>query len=297
MTSDADSTKYNPGSNLLVTYHDLTESPIAFARYSTQEKLADNRVILIHGFTQNNQHFQKIAEKLVLSFGCEVICIDLPGHGGSSDLTKGLTETRELLLSFGQESIWVGYSLGARHLLTMVTSQPNKQWRAIFSGVNPGIKDREQRQERYDSDLKLANRLTSLQNDTAGFKQFLTEWTSQSLFQPRSLSEGDLLARLQNQPAALANSLIKSSIAKQPNLWPYLGKLAGNFTVITGGEDKKYLQIAQEIRSTTNNNFSFIQISGLGHAAIFDASEILIRQVGKMLEIKVPLSDPLVDFA
>lgn len=283
MPSDTDSTKYNRASNLLVTYHDLTKSPLAFVRYSTQEKLADNRVVLIHGFTQNSHHFQKIAQKLVLTFGCEVICIDLPGHGGSSDLIKDLTETSELLMSFGQSSVWVGYSLGARHLLTMCVAHRNKPWRAIFSGVNPGIKDPDQRDQRYRSDLQLANKLSSLQNDKAGFKQFLIQWTSQSLFQPRELTSDDLNARLENQPIALASSLIKSSIGKQANLWPYLGELAGNLTFITGGKDKKYLQISEQIRAVANHNFKFVEISGLGHAAIFDASDIVIREVGKLL--------------
>lgn len=283
MTSDADNARYNRRPDLRVTYHGLADSPIAFARYSTQEKLADNRVILIHGFTQNNQHFQKIAEELVFAFGCEVICVDLPGHGGSSDLTKNLTETGELLMSFDQRSVWVGYSLGARHLLAMCASHPNMQWRAIFSGVNPGIIDPDQRLERYNSDLQLANKLSSLQDDKAGFKQFLIQWTSQSLFQPRILTEDDLNARLQNQPVALASSLITSSIGKQPDLWPYLGKLAGHFTFITGGEDKKYLQIKEQIKSVVNNTFRFVEISGLGHAAIFDSSETVIREVGRML--------------
>ncbi|MCL5076625.1 MAG: alpha/beta fold hydrolase [Actinobacteria bacterium] len=283
MTSDADNARYNRRSDLQVTYQGLADSPIAFAKYSTQEKLADNRVILIHGFTQNNLHFQKIAEELVSAFECEVICIDLPGHGGSSDLTKNLTETGELLMSFDQRSIWVGYSLGARHLLTMCAAHPDRQWRAIFSGVNPGIIDPDQRLERYNSDLRLANKLSSLKDDKAGFKQFLIQWTSQSLFLPRNLTEDDLNARLQNQPVALASSLITSSIGKQPNLWPNLGELAGHFTFITGGEDKKYLQIAEQIKSVANNTFRFVEISGLGHAAIFDSSETVIREVGRLL--------------
>ena len=73
----------------------------------------------------------------------------------------------------------------------------------------------------------------------------------------------------------------------QPNLWPLLGNLRGEITIITGGEDAKYLEIAGQIGSRIAGleGLALKQevIAGFGHSAIFDRPEVLLDSVFSLL--------------
>ncbi|NNN19932.1 MAG: hypothetical protein HKL84_08795, partial [Acidimicrobiaceae bacterium] len=185
-----------------------------------------------------------------------------------------------------KDSIWVGYSLGSRHLLTLCLKHPTNKWRAILSGVNPGIEDETEKLQRYLADLEIAKQLSGLTNDECGFYDFLSRWTSLAIFQPREAASEDLQTRISNRPECLAASLVNSSIGVQANLWPDIDRLQGNFTVISGGADAKYLQIAKRMESFMINHpglsLNLKIIDGLGHAAIFDRPQILIDAVVAM---------------
>lgn len=249
-------------------------STLAFTRYSPIGTKPRHRVILLHGFTQSSASFKAIALRLANHHGLEAITIDLPGHGGSTSLNCTMEEAVRLMLPFGLESIWVGYSLGARHLLTLCTAHPKVHWKAVFSGVNPGIEDPAERESRYRSDLALAARLKDLRNDKKRFETFLEGWTSQPLFQPRSHLSVDIPSRLINKPEALAISLELTSIGTQENLWPKLTELSGRFKFVTGGNDTKYLAIAEKVKSILGLNSKvktdFHVLPNRGHAGIFD---------------------------
>lgn len=271
---------------LSVTKQVPTSSTIASIRVVRTESSPDKRIVLIHGFTQNSHHFLNIAEKLATEYPFEVVCVDLPGHGDSSDLRLDLDATSQLLFGLGTDSIWVGYSLGARQLLNLCIGHPEVTWRAIFSGVNPGIEVESQRLERIRSDAVLAHRLNSMKGDPEGFREFLREWMQMPIFLPRSIDSSDLKYRLLNDPGALASSLELCGIAKQKNLWPHIAELKGNVALLTGGCDRKYLEIADRFRSELTGSdrvsVSTETIEGFGHAAIFDQPEKLVDAITRL---------------
>lgn len=271
----------NDLAELNVTNFIPTTRSLAYTRYAKEGIHPTKRVVLLHGFTQSAASFTNIARKLALANDLEVFCVDLPCHGGSSKVTADLPQAAELLLKFDRESIWVGYSLGARHLLATCLQQPESRWKAVFSGLNPGIKDAAQRNQRYSADLLLADQLQKVSGDTAAFKNFLERWTSQPIFQPRELLSEDLEARIVNDPNALARSLIYTSVGKQQDYWQRLGELKGDFIFINGEKDKKYVEISHEIRLklASDTNAMFKTIAGLGHSAVFDRPNTLIEAV------------------
>ncbi|MDA8081584.1 MAG: alpha/beta fold hydrolase [Actinomycetota bacterium] len=273
----------------MVSKSPATATTLAQTRYISADRESRQRVVLIHGFTQNGASFREIASTLASNFPFEVICVDLPGHGGSSGIKADLGQTANLLSPLGMESIWVGYSLGARNLLTLCLLNPDHTWKVILSGVNPGIEDETERYQRYQDDLALAAKIRLLKDDPAGFKEFLKSWMALPLFQPRITRSSDIETRLANSPDGLANSLESTSVGVQPNLWPEIVKLRGKLTLITGGSDSKYLRIAERAKASLENckglEISCEVIDGLGHAAIFDHPQTLIDAVASRVDI------------
>ncbi len=267
----------------MVSQSPATATGLAQTKYIRADRESEQRVVLIHGFTQNGASFKEIASTLAINFPFEVICVDLPGHGDSTGIKANLEQTADLMRPLGMESIWVGYSLGARHLLTLCLQNPDHRWKAILSGVNPGIEQETERHQRYQEDLALAAKIRLLKDDTAGFKEFLERWMALPLFQPRITRNSEIETRLANSPDGLADSLETTSVGVQRNLWPELEKLHGNLTLITGGSDSKYLRIAERAESLLENRegleISYKVIAGLGHAAIFDQPQTLIDAV------------------
>lgn len=278
----SESTLRNTG-QLRVSKSPASATGLAQTRYVSADRESGQRVVLIHGFTQNGASFREIASTLAINFPFEVICVDLPGHGESTGIKVNLEQTADLMLPLGMESIWVGYSLGARHLLTLCLRNPDHGWRVILSGVNPGIEEETERYQRYQNDLALAAKIRLLKDDAAGFREFLEHWTALPLFQPRQTKSSDIETRLINSPDGLADSLETTSVGVQPSLWPELEKLHGKLTLITGGSDGKYLRIAERVKSLLENRegleISSKVLDGLGHAAIFDQPQTLIDAV------------------
>ena len=273
---------------LKISRGEATNTTLAYTRYIRTGSDPSQRVVLLHGFTQNSSSFRSIACTLALGHGFEVIAVDLPCHGESSRVEADLEQAAEMLLVFGAESIWVGYSLGARHLLTLCLRDPENSWRAVFSGVNPGIRDEDERRLRYTSDLALSQELRELHGNPKSFRNFLEQWTSLPLFQPRGPASEDIETRLLNYPERLAKSIEISSIGVQSDLWPLLERLHGNFVFITGGQDAKYLQIADSINSRIGSNdgirIDTLIVERLGHSAIFDHPQSLVDAVVSLSE-------------
>lgn len=268
--------------DIKVTYIKPPKAPLSHTLYTRNNQKAPVRIVLVHGFTQTSKHFDKLARLLVSKIDSEVVAIDLPHHGTSKRIDGDLIQTSDKLLELGQKSIWVGYSLGSRHVLAMCARHPNSPWNVILSGVNPGIENVSERQDRYSADLQIASELQSINGNKVKFREFLEQWTSQPLFMPRKLDPTDIDLRLENTPSCLAQSLRQTSVGNQENYWPIIPLLKGRFRLITGSHDNKYLKIAERIQALNGDNFRLTTIDSLGHAAIFDDLETTSQVIENM---------------
>lgn len=270
MTPDYSQTDKSNSTDIKVSYIMPPHPLLAHRIYSRGNSGQPLRIVLVHGFTQTSQHFDELARRLVTSIQCEVVSVDLPGHGRSKNVETDLTQTSDALSELGKDSVWVGYSLGSRHVLTMCARYPEHHWRVLLSGINPGIEIEKERIQRYQADLSLADNLQSMEGDVPTFHTFLEQWTNQPLFLPRTMHPMDIEWRLENSPRCLAQSLRLSSVGKQADYWPAIVNLRGKFTLLTGSCDKKYLEIAGRICSLNKSAFSSVTIDNRGHAALFD---------------------------
>ena len=81
------------------------------------------RVVLLHGFTQNGRCWGDIPARLAETH--EVVLVDAPGHGESSDDDADLWQAAALVAEVGERATYVGYSMGGRMALHLALQSPD----------------------------------------------------------------------------------------------------------------------------------------------------------------------------
>ena len=82
------------------------------------------RLVLLHGFTQTARSWNGLGDGLSNRF--EVVSIDAPGHGGSSEVRADLPSGAALVADAdaGGHGTYVGYSMGGRLALHVALAFP-----------------------------------------------------------------------------------------------------------------------------------------------------------------------------
>jgi pimeloyl-ACP methyl ester carboxylesterase len=110
-------------------------------------------IVLLHGFCENNTCFNK--QVLLLKDQFQVICIDLPGFGESSDLdATSMEQMADLvyatLKTIGvQQGVMVGHSMGGYVTLAFAKKYPNslKGFCLLHSTATADSDERKQKRE------------------------------------------------------------------------------------------------------------------------------------------------------
>ena len=133
------------------------------------------RIVLVHGFTQTCETWDGIAQQLKNEF--ELLAIDAPNHGDSSDVSLNLESGARSIIEVGGEATYVGYSRGGRFCLTAAFAEPKTVKRLVLVSTSAGIEERDLRNRRLTSDEELAKRVEQI-----GVAQFIDEWLTNPLF-------------------------------------------------------------------------------------------------------------------
>ena len=82
--------------------------------------------VLVHGWAMNSAVWQSLAAEL--PDWLDVICVDLPGHGGMSDVSAQRLEDYTRLLSAVTQkpALWVGWSLGGLAVQQLARDYPER---------------------------------------------------------------------------------------------------------------------------------------------------------------------------
>ena len=118
------------------------------------------RIVLVHGFTQTQETWTEIISALDKQF--ELVAIDAPNHGDSSDLSLNLESGAKAILEVGGDATYVGYSMGGRFCLTAALAEPDRVQRLVLVSTSAGIEDKEIRMARIRSDEELAKRVEQI---------------------------------------------------------------------------------------------------------------------------------------
>jgi 2-succinyl-6-hydroxy-2,4-cyclohexadiene-1-carboxylate synthase len=210
----------------------------------------DISLLFLHGFAGSTEDWNEIVESL--SGDYKLVRIDMPGFGKSDkpDTPECYTQAfgssvvtaiiKKLSLD---KVILVGYSMGGRFALDVVASDSQSVIGLILESASPGIDDDEQKELRARADTALADAITQ-----KGMEWFVNYWSEMDLFQSqKSLSELKQMQqnhrRLENSPAALAQSLRSFGAGGMDSLWNYLYTIDVPVLLVSGELDAKFTAI------------------------------------------------------
>jgi 2-succinyl-6-hydroxy-2,4-cyclohexadiene-1-carboxylate synthase len=218
-----------------------------------------DRMAFVHGFTQTGRSWLPLAAAFARDH--ELLLIDAPGHGGSSDVRTDLRRGADLLAATAGESIYVGYSMGGRLCLHLALTYPHLVRSLVLISTTAGIAEDAMRAARRDADDALA-----LDIETDGVDPFLRRWLAQPLFEGLAVSEAERTDRLRNTADGLASSLRMSGTGTQDPLWARLHELTMPVLVLAGDRDTKFTDIGRQLVEGMSRA-TFATVPGAGHAA------------------------------
>ncbi|WP_313235492.1 2-succinyl-6-hydroxy-2,4-cyclohexadiene-1-carboxylate synthase [Sporosarcina ureae] len=227
------------------------------ARYGNEQLPA---VVMLHGFTGSTATWQKTIEVLMTDY--YVLAVDLIGHGKTEapetmnryKMEEQIKDLYEVLQKLEiKKPILIGYSMGGRVALGYTATYPEEVTSLVLESSSPGLRTSEQQLARRTADAKLADRI-----ERQGMIEFVDFWQEIPLFHSqKKLSESQQQAvraeRLIQRPTGLANSLRGIGTGSQPSYWQALEQLSLPVLLLTGSEDEKFENIAQEMMKSLPN--------------------------------------------
>jgi len=215
----------------------------------------------------------------------ESIAIDLPGHGGSSEVRADLNQSALLIadrldqLHLGSPATVIGYSLGGRTALHQTLVRPELVHRLVLIGASGGIDDPSEREQRRLSDEALADHL-----EEVGLERFLDEWLAQPLFSHLTDDQSQRTYRSQNSVAGLCSSLRLCGTGTQKPLWERLSALTMPTLVLAGSNDAKFCEIGKRLAHSIGSNATFKTIADTGHSPHLERPTETLRAISSWSE-------------
>ena len=214
----------------------------------------------MHGFTQTRRCWGPVADDLASDH--EVVRVDAPGHGRSSDVAAGLRTGARLIADEGGAATYLGYSMGGRYCLHLALGRPELVRGLVLVGATAGIDDPAERAERRRIDEAMAARL-----EREGLGPFLDAWLAQPLFAGLPPAAQCRDARLENTVDGLAGSLRIAGTGAQDPLWDRLGRLTMPVLVVAGERDEKFAALGERLVASIGGSATLALVPGTGHAA------------------------------
>jgi 2-succinyl-6-hydroxy-2,4-cyclohexadiene-1-carboxylate synthase len=227
------------------------------------------RLVLVHGFAQNRRCWGPVGDDLATDH--EVVRIDAPGHGLSSDFHAGLRTGARLIADQGGPATYLGYSMGARFLLHLALANPELVHGLVVLGGTGGIDDAETRAERRRVDEGMAARL-----ERDGIDAFLDAWLALPLFAGLSTEMQFVAERKENTVDGLAESLRQAGTGAQDPLWERLHRLPMPVLVLAGADDEKFAAEAARLGESIGPNATVALVPNAGHAAHLEQPEAFL---------------------
>jgi 2-succinyl-6-hydroxy-2,4-cyclohexadiene-1-carboxylate synthase len=239
---------------------------------------AGPRLVALHGFTQDASHWAPLAPWM--GAGRELCCVDLPGHGRSSEVSMDLDGAAAAVLELAADGPvdLLGYSLGARTALVAALSNPGAVRRLVLISGTAGIEDDAERAARRSADEALAKSLEA-DGDVTGF---LRRWLAQPMF-GRLGAAANLEARLTNTARGLAASLRTMGTGAMLPRWSELAQLDVPTLVVAGAADAKFSLLGRRLTAALPTA-AFSLVPGTAHACHLEAPDRVGPLVARWLD-------------
>ncbi len=220
--------------------------------------------MVLHGFTQTGRLWGRFGTGLEADF--TLLGVDLPGHGDSGDIRADLPTSAGLVAEGVRQAVGnepcrlLGYSLGARVALHVLTGTDLAIDRAVLIGVTGGIEDESARATRRRADEAVADELEA----SGDLAAFLDSWLRGPLFE-RLGADAAVAERARNTPEGLASSLRLCGTGTQEPLWDALSSITPPVLTLAGTDDERFAAHAQRVARLLPHGVASL-IPGGGHA-------------------------------
>jgi 2-succinyl-6-hydroxy-2,4-cyclohexadiene-1-carboxylate synthase len=247
----------------------------------------EQRVVLVHGFTQTGASWAGVADAL-RDDSYVVATPTLPGHGGAP--AADLATAAATLAADHGPATWIGYSMGGRACLHVALAHPSAVERLVLLGATAGIDDPAERNARRHRDELLATRIEAI-----GVARFVDEWLAQPMFEhvPPDAGGGADARTRDNTVDGLAGALRLAGTGAQEPLWDRVHELGvvGIPTLVLAGElDGKFKVLARRLADAIGPSARTEWVPGAGHAAHLEQPEAFVTIVRRFL--RQPLREP-----
>jgi 2-succinyl-6-hydroxy-2,4-cyclohexadiene-1-carboxylate synthase len=219
-------------------------------QYSVVTRGMGQPVVCLHGFAEDSSTWEAIQPE-----NCQMILVDLIGHGQSGkpeapepySLPTILRQLHELIhcLGFKQYAV-LGYSMGGRIALAYALAYPQEVTRLLLESSAYGVCEEQGRSDRRRNDVWLAAAIRE-----NGIEWFNHYWSGLDIFASQARLSPDVREkisrrRLQNEPHALAHTLLGTGQGIFPCLQQQIPDLSLPVLYIYGEHDYKYKQTGKE---------------------------------------------------
>ena len=213
-------------------------------------------LVFLHGFLGTPIEWLALLDRLPSAWRRRCHCLTLPGHGPEAPAAMPWPLLADWLdAELGRRgihsAILYGYSLGGRLALHYATSAQSlhtdgrsKLAGLVLESANPGLTSPEARRERMHSDALWVQRLRR-----ESLRSVLEAWYRQPVFSDLTPARREELITLrsQHEPRRLAHMLAASSLARQPDLRPWLQCTSLPVLYLYGAADQKFANLAAEL--------------------------------------------------
>ncbi|WP_409421816.1 2-succinyl-6-hydroxy-2,4-cyclohexadiene-1-carboxylate synthase [Pseudaeromonas sp. ZJS20] len=247
-------------------------------------------LVLLHGLLGDRQDWQPLLACLP---GVDALALDLPGHGreAARPLRRLADFPAWLNARLQAEGIrryhLLGYSLGGRLALYHAAAGAPGLQSLILEGAHPGLVSQAERRERARQDALWARRFYRDPLATV-----LEDWYRQPVFAELSDAQRIQLieARRQNDGRRLARTYCATSLARQPDLAPWLAGTRLPLAYLYGQQDGKFAAIATRL-AAVQPKLNRQAVPDAGHNAHRGNPEFVARWLHHWLAGQ-PISSP-----
>ena len=245
--------------------------------------------LYLHGFLGCKDDWSEVVNRLRGDFAH--LTVDLPGHRmppsslpleyysmpGCAELIVSLLDHLRI-----ERCHLVGYSMGGRLGLYLLTHYPDRFLSAVIESASAGLRTSSERSTRLQQEQTL---ITSLRERS--LDEFLGNWYAQPLFDTidgtTDRFKKMMERRRSHDPVALARSLEHMGTGVMPSLWDRLPGIAVPLLFVAGERDEKYCALAQEMAHLCPHAQVAI-IANAGHNTHFERPEAFGKAVAQFLK-------------
>jgi len=256
-----------------------------------QQDTSQPCLLMLHGFMGDSRAFNHLL--VDLKKFCNPITIDLLGHGQSQKVydpkryheARQVADLKKIINTILDSPPFIyGYSMGGRLALKTVVSDPDLFQGTILESTNPGIADKQKRNERKAVDVKRAREIRS------NYSEFLENWEKLELFESPlkkdpEISEAYKDMQLQQDPEAIAASLRGFGTGFMEPVTEDDTPFEGPVLLLAGSKDHKYIAINKQMKTFFSRASN--HIIKAGHRVHLDNPKAFTKLINSFIEQNV----------